>query len=717
MSNNNEQRNGGNGMAINYSEDVQKACMQAATIADLCNTNIITPMHMFWALTISPECSIQNYLAESGIRFDSVAGLDVFLARPDLFELVTKEKYPYAENSENEHQDEAQNEQSDDENSEDAHDVSEDCSEESSEDAFTKQLVEAIEEKTGEKPEDGRPINIVINVSEYPNEHPSVGITEEDLDIVYSETMLAIFRKTAQNCLNAKQNFIDKDNLFYQLLRSGDESLTILLEQVIHFETEDLLEYMSTNCKIYADYSEDTIAIPKALKNCCTVLNDKYRKGDECDILGRDEEVDLLWNIFSKKTKRNSILIGEPGVGKTAIMEALTMQIVNGTCPVKFRDYYVIELNLIGMVAGTKYRGEFEAKMEHLTTFLESTDNVILYIDEIHQMLGAGSAEGSMDMSGSMKPILARDNIILVGATTNREYNQILSRDGAFKRRFEVVEVAEPKHDKVKPMIRKRVETLMKYHQVEVSEEILDRVITLAYAFNTTTSNPDKTIDLLDRSMAKAAIIGDGQLEEKHIFSIFTKNYDNYSKQPNSINTSVAYHEAGHYVALRALQDVLNYQPVLVSIVPNGYNAGVTHYELPEYALSEQNMDYIKSEVIVLLAGRAAQQLFTKEYEAGAHSDLLKANKIIDQMLAEYGMLDGLDHLVVTHYGQNSDRISDTMLDELRNRKKELLAKWYDQTVEIVTKAESAIKRIVDLLLEKQIATAEELDIAYRGES
>ena len=700
-------KNEGNGISFNYNEDTHMVCMQATLIADFLQTNLVTPMHLFWAATLNKRCPIHSYLAEGGYAFDSVGAMGAFFSNPEAYEEITNEEYPFGQEDETQAKETTNTEAA-------SYSDSNNVANNDATNTSGKEL-SLEEQKFFEQLQNGN-VNIFINLGNMENTNPSINLKPDDFEIEYSDELQKILQKTAKNCMNAKQNYVDMDNLFYQLLTSNEEVLTALLHDYLGFDFEGLLDYMEKNCKIFADFCESTISIPKALRNCCTVLNEKYTEKDKCDILGRDEEVSLLWNIFSKKTKRNAILIGKPGVGKTAIMEALTMQIVKGTCPKKFRNHYVIELSLIGMVAGTKYRGEFEQKMEHLITFLENTDNVILYVDEIHQMLGAGSSsEGNTDMSGSLKPILARDNVIFVGATTTREYENILSRDGAFKRRFELVKVEEPKHNEVKAMISKRVATLSKYHGVKVSEEMLNRVIILAYAFNTTTANPDKTIDLLDRSMAKASICKSKDLKEEHVQAIFAKSFEKLANQSMERNTSTAYHEAGHYIALRVLETTLHYEPILVSIVPHGGNGGVTWYEYPKYRNTHPNKQYIYANVMLDLAGRAAQYEYTGSFDAGASSDLRNANELIEQMLTEFGMYEDLQHLVLPYNVTNVHEMSDDMLNELRVKKKKILEEVYVKTVEMVKKEKEAIERIVKLLLEKKIATAEELDVAYKG--
>lgn len=181
-----------------------------------------------------------------------------------------------------------------------------------------------------------------------------------------------------------------------------------------------------------------SISIPDTMKSFLRDLTSELDNRGKKLILGRDKETRQLWNIISKKNKRNAVLVGEPGVGKTAIVYKLVQDISNRECPEKFQNYSIISLDMTGIIAGTSYRGQAEERFKLLNTFLEKNRNVILFIDEIHNMLGAGSCrEGELDLANSMKPILARGDAIVIGATTTKEYEKYFSSDGALKRRFE----------------------------------------------------------------------------------------------------------------------------------------------------------------------------------------------------------------------------------------------------------------------------------------
>ena len=202
--------------------------------------------------------------------------------------------------------------------------------------------------------------------------------------------------------------------------------------------------------------------IPFNLSSFLENFNDKIDTKKHCEILMRDKETNALWNIMLKKNKRNAVIVGEAGVGKTALVEKITYEIKAGTAPEQFKDFNVISLDVNSLLAGTRYRGDAEERISDIISFLQNNHNVILFIDEVHTILGAGSCfKGEMDLANALKPILARGDTIVIGATTQNEYEEYFQKDAALSRRFEPVEVKEPKAKDVYPMIRNKIKVLI----------------------------------------------------------------------------------------------------------------------------------------------------------------------------------------------------------------------------------------------------------------
>lgn len=514
-------------------------------------------------------------------------------------------------------------------------------------------------------------------------------------------------------CKQMGRDYIDIDTITYCILQNKETSAYKYLSGMLN-EMEINIDEFINSIKISAnitDYKEDEnqpVVIPASLTTCLEVLNDKYTKGEICPILGRDKEIFKAFNVFSKKTKRNAVLVGYPGVGKTAIMEAVTQAIVNGTSPKEFKDYTVLSLDINSMVAGTKYRGEFETKVVALKQFLEHTPKIILFVDEMHQMLGAGgSSEGTVDLSGSLKPILSRDDVVFVGATTTNEYNQILSRDGAFKRRFEVITVKEPKTSEVKEMIKVKIKNMEKYHGVKMPKKYIDYIILCSTCFNPEMCNPDKTLDLCDRSMAIAKMRNAKSVTKADIEKVYNEFYDKYDKISQKDLELIAYHETGHYIVSRLTKLNKSREPIAISVVPGNNFLGVTIWEMNENHIVSDREEY-ETSIMCSLAGRAAESLVTKAFDSGAAADLKAAKETAKKLIAEYGLDDGKYKNV---YLLDDDLFNEKMAAEIDEKANKLIQELYDKTEKFVNEHKEEITKMAKLLMKKKIVTSDELDV------
>ena len=220
-------------------------------------------------------------------------------------------------------------------------------------------------------------------------------------------------------------------------------------------------------------------------------------------VIGRDEEVRSITRILSRKTKNNPVLIGEPGVGKTAIVEGLAQRIVKGDVPNSLKNKTIWELDLGALIAGAKYRGEFEERLKSvLKEIKESNGEIILFIDEIHMIVGAGALEGAMDAGNMLKPMLARGEILCIGATTLNEYRKYIEKDGALERRFQKVIVKEPTVIDTITILRGLKERFEVHHGVSIKDRALVAAVTLSNRYITDRFLPDKAIDLIDEACA-----------------------------------------------------------------------------------------------------------------------------------------------------------------------------------------------------------------------
>ena len=244
----------------------------------------------------------------------------------------------------------------------------------------------------------------------------------------------------------------------------------------------------------------------KFLNNYCTNLSQKAEKGELDAVIGRDKEISRVVQILSRRTKNNPCLIGEPGVGKTAIAEGIAQHIANGNVPFNLRDKKIYLLDLTALVAGTQFRGQFESRVKGLVNEVKREGNIILFIDEAHNLVGAGDSEGSMNAANILKPALSRGEVQVIGATTFGEYRKFIEKDSALERRFQPVNVDEPTVDETIEVLLGIKQYYENYHKVKVSDSIVRLCARLSERYITDRFLPDKAIDLLDESCACTSI-------------------------------------------------------------------------------------------------------------------------------------------------------------------------------------------------------------------
>ena len=238
----------------------------------------------------------------------------------------------------------------------------------------------------------------------------------------------------------------------------------------------------------------------KFLDNYCINLSQRARQGKLDAVIGREQEIERVVQILNRRQKNNPCLIGEPGVGKTAIAEGLAQRIAAGEVPFKLRDKEVYLLDLTALVAGTQFRGQFESRMKGLIEEIRKAGNIILVIDEVHNIVGAGDAEGSMNAANILKPALSRGEIQVIGATTFNEYRKYIEKDSALERRFQPVTVAEPNIEDTLQILKGIAHYYENYHGVQIPEGVLRQAVTLSERYITDRFLPDKAIDLIDEA-------------------------------------------------------------------------------------------------------------------------------------------------------------------------------------------------------------------------
>ena len=270
----------------------------------------------------------------------------------------------------------------------------------------------------------------------------------------------------------------------------------------------------------------------KFLDSYCMDLTGRAREGKLDKVIGRDVETERVIQILNRRQKNNPCLIGEPGVGKTAIAEGLAQRIAAGNVPYKLRDKEVFLLDLTALVAGTQFRGQFESRMKSLIAEIKECGNIILVIDEVHNLVGAGDAEGSMNAANILKPALSRGEIQVIGATTFAEYRKYIEKDAALERRFQPVTVAEPTIAEASQIMQGIAKSYAEFHGVEISPEIAHQCVVLSERYITDRFLPDKAIDLLDEACSDVNL----QCKEISELAQLKKERDDYELELRMLN-------------------------------------------------------------------------------------------------------------------------------------------------------------------------------------
>ena len=282
-------------------------------------------------------------------------------------------------------------------------------------------------------------------------------------------------------------------------------TLNISLQKLL----KDILNASGVDPKDYQDELQDeSRGSGSVIEQYCTDMTARAEEGKQDPVVGREEEMYRLMQVLSRRTKNNPCLIGEPGVGKTAVVEGLAQRIAAGVVPEKMKDKRIYTLDLPGMIAGSKYRGEFEERMKGLISEVESNGNIILFLDEIHTMIGEGGAEGAIDASGILKPSLARGELQLIGATTITEYRKYIEKDAALERRFQPVSVEEPSKEQCLEILKGLKGRYESHHKVLIRDEALEAAVSMSERYITDRNLPDKAIDVLDESCSKVSLKG-----------------------------------------------------------------------------------------------------------------------------------------------------------------------------------------------------------------
>ncbi|MDD7306680.1 MAG: ATP-dependent Clp protease ATP-binding subunit [Peptoniphilaceae bacterium] len=312
-----------------------------------------------------------------------------------------------------------------------------------------------------------------------------------------------------------KQSEVAEEDVLFAILDDNDSFTNIMFmlsgidKKKVRINLENLIEEANN------DMTEGGRNLGESVTSFARNLNDYAKEGKIDPVIGRDKEIERVIQILMRRTKNNPILLGEPGVGKTAIIEGLAQKVVKNEVPPIMKDKIILSLDLAAMLAGTKYRGDFEDRLKKLFEELEDRDDVVLFIDEFHMVLGAGAAEGSMDAANILKPILAKGDIQIIGATTIDEYRQHVEKDTALARRLQPIQVEEPSLEDAIKIMQGLKDKYQNHHKVEITDEAIEAAVELTDRYISDRYLPDKAIDVIDEACSKKRIENYSEDEEK----------------------------------------------------------------------------------------------------------------------------------------------------------------------------------------------------------
>ena len=327
-----------------------------------------------------------------------------------------------------------------------------------------------------------------------------------------SPRLAYILEDSKAEAMRFRSEEIGTEHLLMALLRDVDcVACRILLTLNINMQKvyQEILEVLGVDPKEYQEeLAQEAGRRDGVLEQFGTDLTAQAEEGKLDPVIGRKEEIGRLMQVLSRRTKNNPCLVGEPGVGKTAVIEGLAAQIAAGVVPDSMKDKRILTMDLAAMIAGSKYRGEFEERMKRLIQEVKAAGNVILFLDEVHTIIGAGGAEGAMDASNILKPSLARGELQLIGATTIGEYRKYIEKDAALERRFQPITVEEPTREHWLEILEGLCSRYEAHHHVKIEEEALKAAVGMSARYISDRFLPDKAIDVLDEACSKVSLKG-----------------------------------------------------------------------------------------------------------------------------------------------------------------------------------------------------------------
>ena len=499
---------------------------------------------------------------------------------------------------------------------------------------------------------------------------------DNDIDnyFVFSPLVRDIFKSIS---LDKKNSEVMITDIVFEIL-SDPSSKVVYVFRKLNVDIKSLLKMLNISKKK---------GIKKGILNELGInLNDKNK--DDV-LIGRDEEINDIINILCCKNKNNPILIGDAGVGKTAIIEELARRIENGDVPFKLRNKKIFSVSMASLVSGTKYRGEFEEKINKLINEVENNEDIILFIDEIHTLVGAGGADGAIDASNILKPSLARGNIKIIGATTKDEYNKYFSGDKALSRRFRIVLCEEPSISKTKDILLGIKDIYEGYHVI-ISDSILEKIVNFSNVYIKNKKFPDKAIDILDEVCVLASFESNKDycsitrldkelnnlidLKNKSLISNDFKKAIEYSHEENKIHMLISRYQKKLY---NVKKDIIVSDKNLMQVMENKTNIPFYSYNYRFKDINNNINKYMRNSIfsrdVSNMIGKYTLNLYSSLISNGINNSLWILSKnsglndyFISSYLNDFFKKNNVIYIDLNNYRNIDDLVRDKFVEKIK---------------------------------------------------
>ena len=501
---------------------------------------------------------------------------------------------------------------------------------------------------------------------------------DNDIDnyFVFSPLVRDIFKSIS---LDKKNSEVLITDIVFEIL-SDPSSKVVYVFRKLNVDIKSLLKMLNI--------SKKKKGIKKGILNELGInLNDRHK--DDV-LIGRDEEINDIINILCCRNKNNPILIGDAGVGKTAIVEELARRIENGDVPFKLRNKKIFSVSMASLVSGTKYRGEFEEKINKLINEVENNEDIILFIDEIHTLVGAGGADGAIDASNILKPSLARGNIKIIGATTKDEYNKYFSGDKALSRRFRIVLCEEPSVSKTKDILLGIKDIYEGYHDVIISDSILEKIVNFSNVYIKNKKFPDKAIDILDEVCVLASFESNKDycsitrldkelnnlidLKNKSLISNDFKKAIEYSHEENKIHMLISRYQKKLY---NVKKDIIVSDKNLMQVMENKTNIPFYSYNYRFKDINNNINKYIRNSIfsrdVSNMIGKYTLNLYSSLISNGINNSLWILSKnsglndyFISSYLNDFFKKNNVIYIDLNNYRNIDDLVRDKFVEKIK---------------------------------------------------